>query len=99
MLLDKVFTSRPAFFENAKRWQAAPDQEILLPVRETHFIIRQDVCKNAPTKESDQKLNSIDWFASGQGFSGLLVFGAAFSLVFACYLLVIQLLESAPLGF
>ena len=81
LLLDKVFFSRPAFFENAKRWQATPDQEILLPVRETHFIIRQDVCKNAPAKESDQKLNSIDWFASGQGFFGSAVFGGAIWLV------------------
>ena len=87
------FSSQPAFFENAKRWQTTPDQEIQLPECETYLIIVVDVCKNALAKESHPKLNSIDWFAPGQGFLDLLFFGAAFSLVFACYLLVIQLFE------
>ena len=68
-------------------------------MRETYLIIGQDVCENALAKDSAANLNSIDWFASGQGFFDLLVFGGAFSLVFACYLLVLQLLEPALLGF
>ena len=82
------FFSRPAFFENAKRWQTAPDQELQLPVRETYLIVVQDVCENALAKESRPKLNCIDWCASGQGFFDLLVFGGAFSLVFQRKLLV-----------
>ena len=89
------FSSRPAFFENAKRLQTAPDQEIQLPVGDRYLIIILDVCKNALVKFSSPKLNSIDWCASAQGFFNLLVFGGAFSLVFACYLSVIQLFESA----
>ena len=84
------FSSRPAFFENAKRLQTAPDQEIQLPVGERYLIIILDVCKNALVKDSSPKLNSIDWCASAQGFFNLLVFGGAFSLVFSGFLLVIQ---------
>ena len=91
----QCFPSRPAFFENAKRLQTTPDQEILLPVRETYLIVVQEVCADALLKESAAKLNSIDWFASGQGFLGLLVFGGAFWLVFVVYLLLIQLFDSA----
>ena len=84
------FFSHPAFFENAKRWQTTPVQEIQLPGRETYLIARVDICKNALAKESRPKLNSIDWFAPGQGFLDLLVFGGAFLMVFAGFLLVIK---------
>ena len=94
--LGQAFPTHPAFFGNAKRLQTAPDQEILLPVRETYLIVVQEVCADALLKESAAKLNSIDWFASGQGFLGLLVFGGAFWLVFVVYLLLIQLFDSAP---
>ena len=76
------FSSRPAFFENAKRLQTAPDQEVQLPVPETYLIIVQDVCENALAKDSRPLLNCIDWCAPGQGFFFSLVFGGAFSLVF-----------------
>ena len=82
------FFSHPAFFENAKRWHTTPDQEILLLDCETNFIVGVDVRENALAKTRSAKLHSIDWFAPWQGFFDLLVFGAAFSLVFACYLLV-----------
>ena len=90
------FFSRPAFFEIAKRFQTAPDQELQLPVPETYLIVVQDVCENALAKDSRPKLNCIDWFASGQGFLVLLVFGGAFFLVFACYLSLILVGESGP---
>ena len=92
--LGQVFSSHPAFFENARRLQTAPDQEILLPVRETYLIVVQEVCTNALTKESAAKLNCIDWFASGQGFLGSAVFGGAFLLVIQRKHQDIQLRES-----
>ena len=91
------FSSRPAFFENAKRLQTTPDQEILLPVRETYLIVVQEVCTNALLKESAAKLNSIDWFASGQGLCVLLVLGSGFLTVFACLLLLIETNPLMPL--
>ena len=84
------FSSHLAFFDNAKRWQTTPDQEIQLPECVTYLIARVDICRNALAKESRAKLNSIDWFAPGQCLCVLLVFGGVFSTVFACLLSVIE---------
>ena len=65
-------------------------------MHETYLIVVQEVCEKAFAKELTRKLHSIDWFASGQGFLVLLVFGGTFFLVFACYLSVIQLPDSDP---
>ena len=95
----QVFFTHPAFFENSKQFQAAPDQEIQLPEYETYLIVIVHICAEALVLDSTPKLNSIEPFASGQLFRVLLVFGGPFWLVITCYLLVIQLLEPAPLGF
>ena len=84
------FPSHPAFFENAKRLRTTPGREIQLPEFETYFIIIVGVCEKALVKGRSAKLNSIDWFAPGQGFCVLLVLGSGFSTVFACLLSVIE---------
>ena len=82
------FSSHPAFFENAKQLQSTPDQEIQLPGYKTYLIARLDVRTNVLAKVSHKNIDSIDAFASAQGFSDLLFSGGAFSLVFACFVLV-----------
>ena len=84
----QVFFSHPAFFEDVERCQATPEQEIQLPEYETYLIVIVDVSENALEKEWSPKLNSIDVFASAQGFRVLLFSGGAFSLVLQRKLLV-----------
>ena len=82
------FRTHPAFFENAKRCQTAPGQELQLPEFDTYFLIIVEVWENALVKGRSPKLNSISWFAHGQVFCVLLFFGGSFWLVFILYLLV-----------
>ena len=84
----QVFFSHPAFFEDAKRLQDTLDQDIQLPEYETYLIVIVDVSENALEKEWSPKLNSIDVFASAQGFRVLLFSEGAFSLVLQRKLLV-----------
>ena len=92
------FLTHPAFFENAKRLQTAPDQEVQLPVPETYLIIVQDVCENALAKDSRPKLNCIDWCAPGQGFFRFACFRRRIFARFCCLSttrVLIQLFDSA----
>ena len=77
----QLFSTHPAFFENSRQRQAAPDQEIQLPESETYLIVKVRVTLEALVAFPTPNLNSIEPFAPGQLFRVLLVFGGAFSLV------------------